>query len=641
MSLLDISHLDLTPPKPPLEQLRKEIADKGYSFSPIVDGKIHRFDTPDKPGRKNGWYVFFQSGQLLAGAFGDWKNDNYYKWHSFAGHDQSAEEMEFQKTAIENAMAQRAIEREKLAAESAARAADIIDKARPATHAHPYLSAKCVESYGLQLNDEHALIIPMRDIDDNLRSLQFIKPDGEKKFLYGGTVKGCFYQIGHVGESKRLYITEGYSSGATVFAATGKPTFIAFSAGNIPAVARALRGKYGYIEIVIVADNDESGTGQKYAQEASAAVGASIIMPPQVGQDINDYFLSGNSVLDLLQPVRETWLVQADEFCRKPEPIKWLVKGWLSEGSLLMLHGPSGAGKSFVALDMSLRIAGGLPDWFGYRVKKAPVVYLAGEGHHGIKSRVAAWKQYFNPENELQMWISRSGSKIDHAIEFQKIVEEINKLPMHPALIVVDTLHRFLIGDENSAKDAGTFITACAKLQEHFTSALMIVHHTGVSEGAEGRARGSSAWRGALDNEMNIVPPKKGSDVITIRQMKSKDSDLSPDIYAEKTVVPVDGWIAGDGEQVTSLVLLPGDKPRDGITDNEHNLIMALREISDDGKKERITQKDVDNYVMSVKGKRDKKFLNSCIDMGLLETCSVGVFRITGRCGMIKDNIND
>ena len=36
----------------------------------LVDGKLHRFAQPDKPKSVSSWYVFFDSGNSVAGAIG-------------------------------------------------------------------------------------------------------------------------------------------------------------------------------------------------------------------------------------------------------------------------------------------------------------------------------------------------------------------------------------------------------------------------------------------------------------------------------------------------------------------------------------------------------------------------------------------
>ncbi|MCE2839404.1 MAG: helicase RepA family protein, partial [Cyanobium sp. 49614_E6] len=124
----------------------------------------------------------------------------------------------------------------------------------------------------------------------------------------------------------------------------------------------------------------------------------------------------------------------------------------------------------------------------------------------------------------------------------------------------VDTLHRFLLGDENSAQDAKTMLDACAALMIEFGCTVILVHHTGVSEEAQHRARGSSAWRGALDIEISIVPAKDDRP-IEIVQRKSKDAELAHSVWVELSPVALPGWVDDDGEPVTSVVVVEAEAP--------------------------------------------------------------------------------
>jgi hypothetical protein len=314
-----------------------------------------------------------------------------------------------------------------------------------------------------------------------------------------------------------------------------------------------LRERHGALqELVIVADNDASGVGLRYADQASAKHGARVISPPVQG-DANDYAQGGGDLAGLLSPPQSDWLIAADDFAQSPAPISWLVKHWLQDRALIMVHGPSGGGKTFVVLDWCLSMAASLPEWNGHKVKPGAVVYLAGEGHHGLRGRVAAWK-VARGATRLTMWLSRAGCDLNTPEGYRRVVESVRALGELPRLIVVDTLHRFLLGDENSAQDAKSMLDACNALMAEFDCSVLLVHHTGVSEEAQHRARGSSAWRGALDIEVSIIPAKADAPM-QIVQRKSKDAELAQSVYATLESVTIPGWIDEDGEAVTSAVV--------------------------------------------------------------------------------------
>jgi putative DNA primase/helicase len=132
---------------------------------------------------------------------------------------------------------------------------------------------KSVQSHGLHLHNG-LLVIPLRDSDGNLHSLQFIDSDGNKRFLSGGRKKGCYFALGSPVAS--LCIAEGYATAATIHESTGLPVAVAFDAGNLMAVAQALRMKFPKIKITLCADNDAATPGNPgltKAQEAAIAIG--------------------------------------------------------------------------------------------------------------------------------------------------------------------------------------------------------------------------------------------------------------------------------------------------------------------------------------------------------------------------------
>ena len=67
------------------------------------------------------------------------------------------------------------------------------------------------------------------------------------------------------------------------------------------------------------------------------------------------------------------------------------VEGLFIDGAMSVIYGESGCGKTFFALDRALHVAAGIP-WRGREVDRGGVLYLALEGSHGIRNRVAAFK---------------------------------------------------------------------------------------------------------------------------------------------------------------------------------------------------------------------------------------------------------
>src|SRR5262249_6922686 len=197
---------------------------------------------------------------------------------------------------------EREAEEAKRRSEAATKAVSIWKAAQPAADDHPYLLRKRIKAQGVRLHNG-ALVIPMRD-GSELHSLQFIHPDGEKRFVTGGRVTGSYFALGKPIATGPLCIAEGFATGATIYEATGYPVAVAFNAGNLDAVARALRAKFPDVSIIVCADDDagsEGNPGLTKATEAALAVGGKVVVPefgadrPLGATDFNDLMILGGT----------------------------------------------------------------------------------------------------------------------------------------------------------------------------------------------------------------------------------------------------------------------------------------------------------------------------------------------------------
>lgn len=249
----------------------------------IGDGALHRYRVDgDKAGSLNGWYVLHLDSQPF-GAFGSWKTGQSCTWTTSRPETMSPTERAAQAARMAEAKRARDAEQAKVQAEAASRAETLWTKAHPATNQHPYLARKRVQAYGVRLLGL-SLVVPLRDVAGQLHSLQFIGPDGRKTFLSGGRKRGCYYPIGRPVDA--LCIAEGYATCASIYEATGYATACAFDAGNLEPVARALRGKFPRLRLILCADNDTETNGNpglRYAEAAARAVRGFLAFPSFVG----------------------------------------------------------------------------------------------------------------------------------------------------------------------------------------------------------------------------------------------------------------------------------------------------------------------------------------------------------------------
>lgn len=244
----------------------------------VDDGKLTRYRVQgDKAGSRNGWAVLY-SHPIRSGAFGSWKTGETHSWREASQKPHTPAERAELRRQVAAIQASRDAERARVQEEARTRAARLWQRARPATNVHPYLQRKAVGAYGVRQLRE-LLLIPARDEHGQLHTLQFIGPDGAKRFLSGGRIAGCYCPIGRPLDS--LLICEGYATGATLYAATGRAVAVCFSAGNLQPVATALRAKFPKLRLIVCADNDQTpgNPGVTHATRAARAVGGLVAVP--------------------------------------------------------------------------------------------------------------------------------------------------------------------------------------------------------------------------------------------------------------------------------------------------------------------------------------------------------------------------
>lgn len=260
----------------------------GLSFPPskalVYDGKIHRYSDPgnDKKGAADAWFKGCDNGDgSYGGTIGHWRLGLKMNWSSRSSRQFSAEERaEYaRKMAEERQKEAKARERQHL--QVAQKADALLRKTTPAKPNHPYLIRKGVKPHSLRQLSQN-LVIPLRDINGFLWTLQFVPPgEGEKKlFLTGSRATGCYFSIGPSPENT-LLVGEGIATGLTIFEATGLPVVCTMSAGNLLAVSVALHDKYPSARIILCADADP--VGMTKAAEAAEAVDGTVIYPDDRG----------------------------------------------------------------------------------------------------------------------------------------------------------------------------------------------------------------------------------------------------------------------------------------------------------------------------------------------------------------------
>ena len=418
----------------------------------------------------------------------------------------------------------------------------------------PYHIRKGIELIGAKLEGNN-VVIPIFNAQKKRVGKQTIQPDGTKKFSKNMQADGAFGVCGKIAPGK-LYVAEGYATCASVYSATQTNTIFALSSGNLPKVCEAIQKAFPKVELVVAADNDEAGI------KAAKASGRPYATPKKQGYDWNDVFVEEGeeAVREGLKGARLPTPMFTHVADIEMKPPAWLIHGMLEKEALTMCFGSPGAGKTFAVLDMALSIAAG-KDWHGKDVEQGLVLYIAGEGHAGFARRIAAWSQTHDVDlTDVPFYKSNSAVIVNDEASATELHQELQRMANavgKPKLIVLDTLARTMIGDENSSERVGEYIKALDDVKSEYGCTILIVHHTGHSN--KDRARGSSVMYGALDAEFKVG--QWGDLKILIENTKMKDAEEPEPMAFLKVTVPL---TTPNGLETSSLALeYTPDKPRD------------------------------------------------------------------------------
>ena len=171
------------------------------------------------------------------------------------------------------------------------------------TGASAYLSRKGVQPYGVRFGADGWLLVPLRDAAGTLWNVQRIAPNKpasgtDKLFTKGGRKSGLWHWCGDPAGAGVLLIAEGYATAASLHEATGRPVAVAFDAGNLMHVAKALNAQYPDALLVLCGDDDRQtfaktghNPGREKAAAAAKAVHGLAVFPEGLhegGSDFND-----------------------------------------------------------------------------------------------------------------------------------------------------------------------------------------------------------------------------------------------------------------------------------------------------------------------------------------------------------------
>jgi hypothetical protein len=417
--------------------------------------------------------------------------------------------------------------------------------------------------------------------------------EGVTKWVAGTPDLRPLYRIPEIALSQTVVLCEGEGC-ADALTSIGITATSAMQGANAPIDKTdwsPLAGK----TVIIWPDKDAPGFAYaKAVADRLVTLGCTVlgITPPETAPDKWDaadcVAESGDAhaVIATAKPIATTpkpriRILDLDDI-ENLAPPSFLVEDVLTESGLSMLWGRSGAMKSFVALDMSMCVATGMP-WHGKKTRHGLVVYVAAEGSHGLGRRAIGWRRTRGRELPAPLFKLIPHSVALTSDDLDAMVAAILTLEAKPVLIVIDTLARtFGAGDENKQADMNAYVSAADRLREATGANVMIVHHSGVHE--DRRERGSNVLRGAADTVIKVSRKDDNLDIINQGpEGKQKDAEEFKTIKLRTQKVHFE---QGSTEQSTLILNLredsdtaepDGNAGQQRLGKNEQAIIEALK----------------------------------------------------------------
>ncbi|HHO9701240.1 LPD7 domain-containing protein [Citrobacter braakii] len=290
----------------PAEEFAQVLKDAGFVFPagdlPEMDGKKHRVCVDGQKNitqRKNkngdypggsGVYQGFMDGRPAGWYENHRASEGKVNWTSTGSYTYDPVEAIKQRALAAQKRWDRDIQSQLEFAQMGKTLSRQWSKMPPAPETHAYLARKGVPAAdGVRLDKYDNLVIPLRNSNGELRTLQYIKPDGTKNLKKGAEKTGNFFVVGgELSPQRPVLYAEGYATAASLHLATGMPVVMTVDAGNLVTVSRNLKERYPDSQHIILGEDDFTNTnnrgeqdnkGAKKAQEAAAAINGIYIIP--------------------------------------------------------------------------------------------------------------------------------------------------------------------------------------------------------------------------------------------------------------------------------------------------------------------------------------------------------------------------
>ena len=249
----------------------------------------------------------------------------------------------------------------------------------------------------------------------------------------------------------------------------------------------------------------------------------------------------------------------AYRLAERSEEHRWLVTGLWSEQAVGIVGGEPKCCKSFLALDLAVAVAAGVPCLRRFAVPRAGRVLLfaAEDALHIVRRRlegISAAAGVALANLDIQV-ITAPTVRLDLDADRRNLAETVARL--QPRLLILDPFVRLHRIDENASGEVAPLLAYLRELQRRHEVAVLVVHH---AKKGGGGVRAGQALRGSSEfhawGDSNLYLRRDGDDLSLSVEHRAAAS-MTP-----ITIELVVAHIAATGGVTTKLRLLEIERAR-------------------------------------------------------------------------------
>ena len=206
----------------------------------------------------------------------------------------------------------------------------------------------------------------------------------------------------------------------------------------------------------------------------------------------------------------------AYRLAERSEEHRWLVTGLWSEQAVGIVGGEPKCCKSFLALDLAVAVAAGVPCLRRFAVPRAGRVLLfaAEDALHIVRRRlegISAAAGVALANLDIQV-ITAPTVRLDLDADRRNLAETVARL--QPRLLILDPFVRLHRIDENASGEVAPLLAYLRELQRRHDVAVLVVHH---AKKGGGGVRAGQALRGSSEfhawGDSNLYLRRDGDDL--------------------------------------------------------------------------------------------------------------------------------